>query len=226
MVLKVAGGLQRLGVKKVIGLYGYAKTALQFVFSYFCLIAWVGVYQAVPCSKEGELHYYFSDSGSKVAILGMIFICSYEYIRMNSLNEAVVVTSLTEYLPEEPTLPVPPDILIDPPECPGAIQWKDFIDGEPLAKLEQLDPEDLAQLQYTSGTTGHPKGAMLVHRNIISKCTLYSYNAKGKPEDVSLTALPLFHITGMMGSMLKAIWCGSTICIIARFDPLTAQGGG
>ena len=76
------------------------------------------------------------------------------------------------------------------------------------------------QLQYTSGTTGHPKGAMLVHRNIISKCTVF-YNAKASLK-MSATALPLFHITGMMGTMLNAIWCGSTICLIARFDPLTA----
>jgi fatty-acyl-CoA synthase len=224
MVLKVAGGLQRLGVKKGDRVYLGMQNCPQFVFSYFAVHALGAVVvPGSPMFKKGELHYILSDSGSKVAILEDDLYAVYDSITDELPElEAVVVTSLTEYLPEEPTLPVPPDILIDPPECPGAIQWKDFIDGEPLAKLEQLDPEDLAQLQYTSGTTGHPKGAMLVHRNIISKCTLYSYNAKGKPEDVSLTALPLFHITGMMGSMLKAIWCGSTICIIARFDPLTA----
>jgi long-chain acyl-CoA synthetase len=150
MVLKVAGGLQRLGVKKGDRVYLGMQNCPQFVFSYFAVHALGAVVvPGSPMFKKGELHYILSDSGSKVAILEDDLYAVYDSITDELPElEAVVVTSLTEYLPEEPTLPVPPDILIDPPECPGAIQWKDFIDGEPLAKLEQLDPEDLAQLQY------------------------------------------------------------------------------
>jgi acyl-CoA synthetase (AMP-forming)/AMP-acid ligase II len=62
---------------------------------------------------------------------------------------------------------------------------------------------------------------MLVHRNILWKALAYSYNA-AKPDDVGLAALPLFHITGMTAHMLSAVFQGSTIVLMARFDPLTA----
>ncbi len=223
MVLKVAGGLKRLGVKKGDRIYLGMQNCPQFIFCYFGAHA-VGavVVPGSPMFKKGELQYILNDSGARVAILEDRLYPIYEQAREGLTSvEKVVVTSLGEYLPEEPTLPVPEGLVLEDPQCPGAIDWKEFIDGEPANGLEPLELEDLAQLQYTSGTTGHPKGAMLVHRNLLWKATVYSYNASNV-DDVSLAALPLFHITGMTGTMLKTAFVGSTLVILARFDPLTA----
>ncbi|NLV17466.1 MAG: AMP-binding protein [Syntrophomonadaceae bacterium] len=223
MVLKVAGGLKRLGVKKGDRVYIGMQNCPQFVFAYFGIHA-VGavVVPGSPMFKKGELQYILNDSGAKVAILEDRLYPVYEQARDGlTALEKVIVTSLSEYLPEEPVLPFPDDIVADNPPCPGAISWQEFISADPIEKIESLDLEDVAQLQYTSGTTGYPKGAILVHRNLLWKAIMYSHNAAWV-DDINLAALPLFHITGMVAHMISPVYVGSTIVILARFDPLTA----
>ncbi|KAI8077880.1 uncharacterized protein BX664DRAFT_287488 [Halteromyces radiatus] len=71
-------------------------------------------------------------------------------------------------------------------------------------------PDDLACLMYTSGTTGNPKGAMLSHRNFVSAVSGSYYNVDGSPDDVSISFLPLAHIFGKVTDTL-AIAFGSRI---------------
>ncbi|MGI6548526.1 MAG: AMP-binding protein [Syntrophomonadales bacterium] len=223
MVLKVAGGLRRLGVKKGDRVYLGMQNCPQFIFSYWGAHA-IGaiVVPGSPMFKQGELQYALNDSGAKVVIMedGLYHIFESISDQVPSVS-GVVVTSLGEYLPEVPTLPVPDGIVADNPPCTGAISWREFISADPIEQPEKLDLEDVAQLQYTSGTTGHPKGAILVHRNLLWKAIMYSHNA-ARVDDINLAALPLFHITGMVGHMISPVYSGSTIVVLARFDPLTA----
>lgn len=223
LVWRVAGGLQALGVKKGDRVYLGMQNCPQFLLSYFGAQS-IGavVVPGSPMFKSGELEYILNDSGAKVVIIEDGLYPIFESIREKVPSvEAVVVTSLAEYVPAEPSIPFPQGIVPENPSCQGAIQWNDFINAEPIKRLADLDLEDLAQLQYTSGTTGHPKGAMLVHRNILWKAVVYSYN-KDKVDDIHLAALPLFHITGMACHMLGPVYEGGTIVIMARFDPLAA----
>lgn len=223
LVLKAAGGLQRLGVKKGDRVYLGLQNCPQFLISYWATHAVGGiVVPGSPMFKKGELQYALNDSGARVVIMEDGLYPILEAIRGQVPGvEAVVTTSLGEYLPEESALPVPDGLVIDNPQCTGSIDWKDFMAGPPIEKLVPVDLEDVAQLQYTSGTTGHPKGAMLVQRNLLWKAVLYSHN-KEEAADVNLAALPLFHITGMVGHMLSPVYFGNTIVLLARFDPLTA----
>ncbi|MGI6551396.1 MAG: AMP-binding protein [Syntrophomonadales bacterium] len=223
LVLKVAGGLQGLGVKKGDRVYLGLQNCPQFLFSYWGAHA-IGaiVVPGSPMFKKGELQYALNDSGAKVVIIEDGLFSIFESIRDQVPSvSAVVATSLGEYLPEVPTLPVPDGLVAVNPQCSNAISWKEFIGGDPIERLETLDLEDVAQLQYTSGTTGYPKGAILVHRNILWKAIMYSHNA-ASVDDINLAALPLFHITGMTGHMLSPVYVGSTMVVLARFDPLTA----
>ena len=68
--------------------------------------------------------------------------------------------------------------------------------------------EDLAALQYTGGTTGTAKAAMLTHSNLVSNALQFAAMIKGTADDVFLTALPLFHIYGMTTSMTVPISLG------------------
>ena len=166
LVLKVAGGLRRLGVKKGDRVYLGLQNCPQFLFSYWGAHA-IGaiVVPGSPMFKKGELQYALNDSGAKVVIIQDDLFPIFESIRDQVPSvSAVIATSLGEYLPEVPTLPVPDGMVALNPQCTGAISWKQFIDGDPIEQLEPLDLEDVAQLQYTSGTTGYPKGAILVHR--------------------------------------------------------------
>jgi acyl-CoA synthetase (AMP-forming)/AMP-acid ligase II len=133
--------------------------------------------------------------------------------------EHVVVTSLAEYLPAEPTLPVPAGIGPFPGDFPDTVTWRELLDCEPIKKLEALDiKKDIALLQYTSGTTGNPKGAMLTFFNILASAT-NSVRARGIVEDdIHLCVLPLFHVNGSNNSLNAPVLSGGTIVLLARVD--------
>ncbi len=78
---------------------------------------------------------------------------------------------------------------------------------------------DVALLQYTSGTTGRPKGAMLTHMNLLNGAFVNTAQTANTVDTVQVAMLPMFHITGMNDHLLTTAFLGSTLCIITRFDP-------
>ena len=89
----------------------------------------------------------------------------------------------------------------------------------------EINPkEDLAALQYTGGTTGVPKGAMLTHFNLVSNAVACAHWLHGKEpkeaEDVFLTVLPLFHIYGMTTAMNAPIYLAGTMVMLPRPEPI------
>jgi long-chain acyl-CoA synthetase len=82
--------------------------------------------------------------------------------------------------------------------------------------------EDLAALQYTGGTTGTAKGAMLTHLNLVSNAIAFATWIKGTAEDTFLAALPLFHIYGMTTSMNVPISLAAKIVLLPKFEPTAA----
>ncbi len=107
----------------------------------------------------------------------------------------------------------------------GAIDWA-TIDGPPLA-WPAIGPDDLALLQYTGGTTGQPRAAMLTGGNLTSAVAIYQrWNADGDraigPGDRIMCVLPLFHIYALTAVMLRCFDTGAELMIRLRFDPDTA----
>ena len=88
----------------------------------------------------------------------------------------------------------------------------------------QLNPnEDLAALQYTGGTTGTAKGAMLTHTNLLSNALAFAAWIRGTAaQETFLTALPLFHIYGMTTSMTVPISLAAKMVLMPRFEPAKA----
>jgi long-chain acyl-CoA synthetase len=90
--------------------------------------------------------------------------------------------------------------------------------------LPAVSPDDIALLQYTGGTTGLPKGAVLSHGNLIAAVTSYKAcaNALGfnhPGEDIVICVLPLFHIYALTTILLRSIQDGNKILLRTRFDP-------
>ena len=82
--------------------------------------------------------------------------------------------------------------------------------------------DEVAVLQYTGGTTGQPKGAMLTHANFCAVLNIFSYwNGLSEDEDPqkALAVLPLFHIFGLTFVMLLAVANGSQVVLHIKFDP-------
>jgi len=89
-----------------------------------------------------------------------------------------------------------------------------------LARQRSLDPEDVVNMQYTSGTTGFPKGVMLTHRNIGNNGTWIGENQLLTPQDRICLPVPLFHCFGCVLGVLAAISHASTLVILEEFNPL------
>ncbi|HWO64129.1 MAG TPA: long-chain fatty acid--CoA ligase [Umezawaea sp.] len=80
-------------------------------------------------------------------------------------------------------------------------------------------PDDLAVVLYTSGTTGHPKGAMITHLNLVTNVATTAVAPFGfRPADVLLGCLPLFHTFGQICGMATCFLTGGTLVLMPRFD--------
>jgi long-chain acyl-CoA synthetase len=110
------------------------------------------------------------------------------------------------------------------PENPAVITYRQFIDG--ATKPEQwpaISPDDVALLQYTGGTTGLPKGAMLSHGNLTSAVSIFdTWGKPGRAErnaiERVICVLPLFHIYSLSVVLLSSILRGNLISLHQRFD--------
>jgi fatty-acyl-CoA synthase len=107
--------------------------------------------------------------------------------------------------------------------------WSDFlargaaVAGAPLLAAEgTLAPDDVINMQYTSGTTGFPKGVMLTHRNLVNNAWGIGVKLDYRPGERLALTLPLFHCFGCVVGTLGAYVSAVTICGIDRFDPAEA----
>jgi fatty-acyl-CoA synthase len=86
-----------------------------------------------------------------------------------------------------------------------------------------LDPHDVVNMQYTSGTTGFPKGVMLTHFNIGNNGYWIGANQHFMPKDRVCLTVPLFHCFGCVLGVLAAVNHGATLVILESFDPVAAM---
>ncbi|MFN2266896.1 MAG: AMP-binding protein, partial [Desulfonatronovibrio sp.] len=93
-------------------------------------------------------------------------------------------------------------------------------DGEYLNRQKSLDPHDVVNMQYTSGTTGFPKGVMLTHYNIANNGYWIGENQKLTHKDRICLPVPLFHCFGCVLGVLAAVSHGSTMVVLEGFNPL------
>ena len=83
-----------------------------------------------------------------------------------------------------------------------------------------ISPHDVVNMQYTSGTTGFPKGVMLTHYNILNNGFWVGENMKLTPKDKICLPVPLFHCFGCVLGVLAAVSHGSTLVVLEEFNPL------
>ena len=222
---RFASALATLGVKKGDRVAVFMPNVPQLVISFFGILKAGGVVvMCNPIYKERELEHQLADSGAKVVVAsrtiarGMDLFQSLEACRGRLSLTHVITTSLTDYLP-----PLKKRLAgmagIKDASRENTLDFVSLIESNsPLANPVAIDPaDDIAVLQYTGGTTGVAKGAMLTHYNLLSNAV---YGARLFPlseKDVSLCVLPLFHIYGLTVTMNMPISVGGTLVLLPNF---------
>jgi fatty-acyl-CoA synthase len=112
---------------------------------------------------------------------------------------------------------------------PGMFNFSDLIKmGEKITEKElddrmnSLSDDDVINMQYTSGTTGFPKGVMLTHHNIVNNARMVGDVMGMTEKDSLLIQVPMFHCFGCVMSTLNCLYHGSTMVILESFDALKA----
>ncbi|MGW4332874.1 class I adenylate-forming enzyme family protein [Rhodococcus koreensis] len=99
-------------------------------------------------------------------------------------------------------------------------EWNNFLDAlHPDTALPEIDPNDIAQIQFTSGTTGYPKGVLIHHRGMVNSARFAAQRAGFEDGSTSINSMPLFHIGGCGTMELGTFSKGGTYVLAPAFDP-------
>jgi len=149
-------------------------------------------------------------------------------MRLGSLDEFVLQTRLRIHGADSDVVLVDGDLaaFIEPlPGDPPLVLLSDVVNAAPAAafKQPQIDPDDLAILQFTSGSTADPKGVMLPHRVVVANLDAAATAAKLDPaDDVLVSWLPLYHDMGLIGCLTLPMITGTDLVLGAPQDFMAA----
>jgi long-chain acyl-CoA synthetase len=226
LAARATKGLQALGVGPGVHVGLHLPNTPHFVIFFFAvLMAGARVVNFSPLAAPRELKYQLIDAETQVMItLGLPML----YQQIAALNgtakfQTLVVCKIEDFLPGPIARAFGP--AADRVEGAGReIEFASLIDNDGAFKRhpQKSLEDDVAVLQYTGGTTGEPKGAMLTHANFCAVLNIYNHwdhpnVSRGKEK--ALAVLPLFHIFGLTFIMLLAVANGEQVVLHIKFDP-------
>jgi long-chain acyl-CoA synthetase len=172
-----------------------------------------------PLDGERALSHKLSDSGARILVtsnLATLLPTALKFLDKGLLDRLIICEDDDWGAVGNPHTPIP--------DNPVIITFKTFVEGATSpAQWPVISADDVALLQYTGGTTGLPKGAMLSHGNLTSAVSIYDvWSRKARTERNSIErvvcALPLFHIFALTVILLSCLEHGDLISLHQRFD--------
>lgn len=166
-----------------------------------------------PAYAAPEVEHLVRDSGIRM-LLTLDRLAPAVAPMRSATFETIVITALREYAPEA----TPPAAIAQ------TLRLSDLIADVTVIDLPRVDidpDEDVAVLQYTGGTTGVPKAAMLTHRNIFAntiQTELWHHRSTERGRDRFLLVIPYFHIYGLTVGMMRGLWQGARQILIPKYD--------
>ncbi|TQK63592.1 fatty-acyl-CoA synthase [Brevibacillus sp. AG162] len=223
---QAARGFMSLGIQKGENIAIWATNVPEWVISQFATAKMGGVLVTVNTSyRVHELEYLLRQSESTTLLL------------MDSYRDANYLAMIQEICPElltcEPgglqseRLPHLKNVIyLGNERQPGMFLWSDLLERaalvteeERIARQATLSPDDVINMQYTSGTTGFPKGVMLSHVNIVNNAIKVAECQRLGLEDKVCIPVPFFHCFGCVMGTLACVATGATMVPVIAFDP-------
>jgi long-chain acyl-CoA synthetase len=217
---RLAAYLTEHGVKKGDRVALFMQNCPQYVISQ------IGAHKAgaivVPCSpmfKAWELEAELNDTQAGTIICLDQIYPVVEEVRQKVSLQNILVTSFADYLPDNPISPIHESM-----QTPKKL-FRDTVDLVEILRAQnpsyprpEVALDDVALLQFTGGTTGLPKGAMLTHGNQLFKSAANAHVYRYHPDDCMLTPMPIYHIAGMLWGMTSPLYVGCTMVILGRYE--------
>jgi len=226
----VAKGLMAIGVKRGDHVAVWTTNIPEWVYLQCSLGMTGGVLVSVNTNYQThELEYILKQSDSTTLFLIDSYrdTSFYDTVRqiVPELDSCAAGSLVSEKLPLLKNV-----IYIGKKETtPGMFKFSDLIKmGEKITEQElddrmnSLSDDDVINMQYTSGTTGFPKGVMLTHHNIVNNARMVGDVMGMTEKDRLLIQVPMFHCFGCVMSTLNSVYHGSTMVILESFDALKA----
>ncbi len=227
-VYRFANALKELGVQKGERVGIMLPNSPQAVIAYYATLFVGGiVVQFNPMYTERELEHQLVDSEAETMICLDLNYNKVASVRAHTRLKRVIVTSIKDYLSFPKNWLYSLKTLKDGTRVKIPYGKDVYAFSSLMAKALPTpvtspyeSGDDLALLQYTGGTTGLAKGAMLTHRNLVVNCCqveAWMYQAERGKEKV-LGVLPFFHVYGMTVVMNYAVRMAATLILVPRFD--------
>ncbi|MBT2677922.1 AMP-binding protein [Bacillus sp. ISL-35] len=223
---KAARGLMKLGVKKGEHIAAWSSNTPEWVVSQFASGKMGAVLVTVNTNyRTAELEYLLKQSDSTTIIL------------MEQFKDASYIDMVYEIVPELKTsepgklestkLPFLKNVIVmGEKRFPGTFSWQDILDMADGVSEDELDQQmaglkqsEVINMQYTSGTTGFPKGVMLTHSNIVNNAYNVASAMKLTDEDRLCIPVPFFHCFGCVMGTLACATVGATMVPVQEFSP-------
>jgi fatty-acyl-CoA synthase len=225
----LAGWLQAQGVARGDRVALFMQNCPQFAIAFYAAQRADAVVVPVnPMNRADEFGHYITDPGTKVVItttdLAAIVAEADARLPAEQRLRCILATRFSDAMPAEidPAEMPSPALLqwlqADPPLPAAAVHWTAALAAGHRPGPPQAQPDDMALLPYTSGTTGLPKGCIHTHRTLMPNTIGGGLWAYSSAESVSLGVVPMFHITGMLYGVLAPIYIGSTTVVLPRWD--------
>ncbi len=229
LVDRMATALYQLGVRKGERVAIMLPNSPQYIIAFFAAMR-IGaiVVNVNPTYTSRELQFQLTDAGAETIILLNLFWPRLREVRPETPVKRVIVAYIFD------TLGFPSNFLVRSAQK-RTPEWVDVLPEQdtfffqhllekygPTPPRVTVDPGDTALFQYTGGTTGLPKAAMLTHRNLIANVLqVNAWLPSGRPGgEKMMAAIPFFHVYGMTVAMLYSIYLGSEIIIVPNPRPI------
>jgi long-chain acyl-CoA synthetase len=225
-VNQFAQALIGLGVRKGDRVAIMLPNIPQMVIAYYGTLRSGAV--AVPTNPlyhEHELEVQLKDSGAETLVAVDMFFPIIDHVLKKTSVKKLILCGIKDYLPFPLNLLYPIKARIDKQwvsvkRVPPIFDFMSLLGKAPSTPVSaDISPDDTALLQYTGGTTGVPKGAILTHRNLVVNASQSRawLTLRNEGEERILCVIPFFHVYGMTTAMNLGVLIGAELILLPKF---------